>query len=206
MGETRRWISNSMMRHALQVLEELLAHNGLTAALRLSGLERYIDDLPPDDDQMDIPRGDLNALFAAIVSMYGDQGARGVLRRWGRAFAVRRLKRRIALRVLRLGLRLIPAERSAPYVLARLLHHLDLASEDRPPTMEDSGASFLLELADCLYCPGQKPSQPYGNAVVGLVEGLLRWATGHDFEVTDQSSAGQGAVVLEIRKQPVGRR
>jgi hypothetical protein len=206
MSETRRWISNSMMRHALQVLEELLARNGLTAALRLSGLERYIDDLPPDDDLMEIPRGDLHALFAAIVSMYGDQGARGVLRRWGRAFAVRRLERRIALRVLRLGLRLIPPARSAPYVLARLLHHLDLASEERPPLIEDSGVSFFLELADCLYCPGPNPSQPYSNAAVGLIEGLLRWSTGHDFEVTDQPGAAQDAVLLEIRKQPVGRR
>jgi len=206
MGETRRWISNSMMRHTLQVLEELLARNGLMAALRLSGLERYIDDLPPDNDAMDIPRGDINALFAAIVGMYGDQGARGVLRRWGRAFAVRRLRRRFALRLLRLGLRLVPTEKSTHYVLARLLHHLDLASEDRPPALEDSGVSYFLELADCLYCPGPNPSQPYGNAVVGLIEGLLRWSTGRDFDVTEQPGAAQGAVLLEIHKQPIGRR
>ena len=54
--------------------------------------------------------------------------------------------------------------------------------------------------------PSPNPSQPYDNAVVGLIEGLLRWSTGHDFEVTDQSNASQDVVVLEIRKQPVGRR
>jgi len=203
---TQRWLSNAQMRAALLVMDELLGHNGRIAVLRLSGLERYIDQMPPDSDDKEVPRGDIVALFAGIMSMFGDQGARGVLRRWGRAFAMRRLEARFALRLMRLVLRLLPPERSAPYVLARLLHHLDLASEDQPPTIKDQGEYLSLQLTDCLYCPGQGGSQSHCIAVVGLLEGLLRWTTGNDHEVTEEPSPAPGITLFKIRKRPIGRR
>ncbi len=202
---TQRWLSNSRMRDALLVVDELLGRNGQTAVLRLSGLERYIGQLPPNNDEKEVPRGDLVALFAGIVSMFGDQGARGVLRRWGRAFAVRSLEARFALRVMRLVLRLLPAERSTPYVLARLLHHLDLASEEQPPTIDDQGEYYILQITDCLYCFGQSQSQSHCIAMVGLLEGMLRWTTGNDHDVTEEPPTASGPPTFRIRKQPIGR-
>ncbi len=203
---TQRWLSNSQMRSALLVVEELLGRPGQTAVLRLSGLERYIDQLPPANDRMEIPRGDVTALFSGIASTFGDQGARGVLRRWGRAFAVRRVEPRYALRLLRLALRLMSPEQSARFVLTRLLRHIDLARDDQPAAMDDRGDHFLLELTDCLYCSGQH--QPHLNcpAVVGMIEGLLRWASGNDHEVTEERPAAPGAALFKIRKRPIGRR
>jgi predicted hydrocarbon binding protein len=138
--------------------------------------------------------------------MFGDQGARGVLRRWGRAFAVRSLEARFALPLMRPVLRLLPAERSAPYVLARLLHHLDLASEEQPPTIGDRGEYYILQITDCLYCFGPGQSQSHCVAVLGLLEGLLRWTTGNDHDVTEESPVAPGAPIFKIRKQPIGRR
>jgi hypothetical protein len=203
---TQRWISNAQMRAALQVVGELLGRNGHNAVLRLAGLERYIDQLPPDNDQLDIPRGDVSTLFAGIVSMFGDQGARGVFRRWGHAFAVQRARRRFALRLLRPALRLFPPERSVRLVLERLLHHIDLAREDQPPALEDRGDAYLLELTDCVYCYTSNQTQPTCPTVIGLLEGLLRWATGHDFDVTEERSAAPGTQQFKIRKRPISRR
>jgi len=204
MSETQRWLSNSHMRAALQVAEDLLGHNGQTAVLRLSGLERYIDHPPPEDDEREIPRGDLTMLFSGIASTYGDQGARGVLRRWGRAFAVRRLQRRYALKFLRFALRRVSPERSARFALTSLLHHLDLVRGDRRPALEESGEFFFLQLDDCLYAYGQQPSQSC-PAVVGLLEGLLRWVCGKDFEVTEEPPAAPGTPTFKVRKRPIGR-
>lgn len=203
---TQRWISNAQMRTALQVVGELLGRNGQNAVLRLAGLERYIDQLPPDNDQMEIPRGDISTLFAGIVSMFGDQGARGVFRRWGHAFAVQRARRRFALRLLRPAMRLFSAERSARLVLERLLHHIDLAREDQPPAIEDRGDSYLLQLEDCVYCYTSTQTQSNCLTVIGLLEGLLRWATGHDFDVTEERSSTSGAQQFKIRKRPISRR
>jgi len=204
--KTQRWLSNSQMRSALLVVEELLGRTGQTAVLRLSGLERYIDQLPPANDRMEIARGDISALFSGIVSMFGEQGARGVFRRWGRAFAVRRVEPRYALRLLRIALRLMSPERSARFVLTRLLRHIDLARDDQPVMIDDRGEHFLLELTDCLYCSGQNQPQPNCPAVVGLLEGLLRWASGNDHEVTEERPIEPGAALFKIRKRPIGRR
>jgi len=203
---TQRWISNAQMRGALQVVEDLLGRNGQTAVLRLSGLERYIDQLPPDNDQMEIPRGDISALFSGIISMFGDQGARGVFRRWGRAFAARRAQRRFALRLLRPVMRLLPAERSARIVLERLLHHVDLVRDDQPPVLDDRGDYFILELTDCVYCSGQNLPQPSCLTVIGLLEGLLRWITGNDYDVTEEPSTEPGVQRFKTRKRAIGRR
>ncbi len=203
---TQRWISNAQMRGALQVVRELLGRNGQTAVLRLSGLERYIDQLPPDNDEMEIPRGDISALFSGIVSMFGDQGARGVFRRWGRAFAARRAERRFALRLWRAMLRLLPPERSVQVVLERLLRHVDLVRDDQSPTLDDRGDHFVLELTDCVYCYSPSQSQPGCLTVIGLLEGLLRWSTGNDYDVTEESSADPEVQLFKIRKRPIGRR
>jgi hypothetical protein len=206
MSETQRWLSNSQMRGALHVVEELLETNGYIAVLKLSGLERYTEQFPPDDEQMDIPRGDVVALFSGIVSMFGDQGARGVLRRWGRAFAERRLRRRLALRVLRAGLRLLPPDQSMRAVLERLLHHVDLANADQPPALDDRGDHFILQIEDCPYCIGPGLMPQGCPAALGLLEGTLRWMTGNDYDVSEDVSGAPGAAVFRIRKRPIGRR
>jgi len=205
MSETQRWISNAQMRVALQVIAELLGRNGQAAVLRLAGLERYIDQPPPDNDAMEIPRGDIGAVFSGIVSMFGDQGARGVFRRWGHAFATRRLERRIALRLLHPFLRLMPPERSARFALERLLRHVDLVREDQPPPVEDRGDRFILQLTDCVYCYHQNLSQPSCVTVLGLLEGLLRWSTAHDFDVSEEISTTPSLQIFKIRKRPIGR-
>lgn len=207
MSDTQRWLTNAQMRSALIVVEDLLGNNGRTAVLHLSGLERYIDQLPPNNDKSEVPRGDINAMFAGIVSMFGDQGARGVLRRWGRAYAVKRAESRYALRLLRLVLRFLPPERSANYVLARLLHHLSLASDDQPPIISQSDDDFFVELGDCVFCQGQSHTRRNCTAVVGLLEGLLRWATGNDYDVSEElPSPSESAPRFKIRKRPIGRR
>jgi predicted hydrocarbon binding protein len=206
MSETQRWLSNAQMRLALNVVGDLLGHNGQMAVLRLAGLDRYVEQPPPDDARMDIPRGDIVEMFSGIVSMFGEQGARGVLRRWGRTFAARRLERQAALRLRRLGLRLVPVERRARYALDTLLPHVDLARPGHSPLIDDQGEYFVIELKDCLYCQGKNVSHPTCPAVIGLLEGVLRWATGSDYDVVEDAASDPDAHPFRIRKRPLSRR
>ena len=45
----RLFMVNALMRQALVAVEEVMGRNGLTAVLRASDLDRYIDQLPPND-------------------------------------------------------------------------------------------------------------------------------------------------------------
>ena len=201
MSEPQSWLSNAHMRLALRVFETLLGRTGQAAVLHLAGLERYLDQPPPDNDRLEVPRADLMALFSGIVSMFGEQGARGVFRRWGRAFAARRANHVPALRLLRVGLRLLPAERSARFVLERLLHHIGLARAEAQAPLQAQGEYFWLTLSDCLYCPAASLTPPNTLIVVGLLEGLLHWATRRDYDV---SLDRPDALTFAIRKRPLG--
>jgi hypothetical protein len=197
--QTQRWISNYRMRLALEIVEELLGRNGRTAVLRLADLERYIHELPPANDRMEIPRGDVTALFSGIASTYGDQGSRGVFRRWGHAFADRQLQG-IGLRLWRMRLRLIPAERRAAVALERLLPAVGLVPEKQTARIEEQDTHLLLQLSDTTYCYGQKQGFASCLTVVGVIEHVLHWATGADYNVYEQPSTKPGCVFLRIDK------
>jgi len=84
-------IVNTLMRQALTAVEEVMGHNGLNAVLRASGLEQYVDNMPPDDLEPSVKSSDYARLNEAIEDFYG-RGGRGILRRVGKAsfqYAVR---------------------------------------------------------------------------------------------------------------------
>ena len=199
--QTQRWISNYRMRLALEIVEELLGRNGRTAVLRLADLERYIHELPPANDRMEIPRGDVTALFSGIASTYGDQGSRGVFRRWGHAFAERQLQG-IGLRLWRMRLRLFPAERRMPAALDRLLPAIGLVPEKQTARIEEQDTHLLLKLSDTTYCYGQKQDQSSCLTIVGVIEYVLHWATGIDYTVYEEPSTEPGSVYFRIDKSP----
>lgn len=198
--QTQRWISNSRMRLALEIVEELLGRNGRTAVLRLADLERYIHELPPANDNMEIPRGDITALFSGIVSTYGDQGARGVFRRWGHSFAERQLQGRLSLRLWKIRMKFIPKERRTKAILERLLPEVGLIPEAHSLSIENKDQHLLLKLNDTTYCYGQKQGQPSCLTLVGMLERIMRWATGDDYIVRAEPSSESGFVLFTVDK------
>lgn len=197
--QTQRWISNYRMRLALEIVEELLGRNGRTAVLRLADLERYIHELPPANDRMEVPRGDVTALFSGIASTYGDQGSRGVFRRWGHSFAERQLQG-ITMRLWRFRLRFVPAERRVTAALNHLLPAVGLVPEKQTAHVQEEDSNFILKLSDTTYCYGQKQGHSSCLTVVGVIEHLLHWALGNDYHVYEEPSAEAGSVYFRIDK------
>ena len=84
MSEKELFIANAIMRQALMAIEAVMGESGLKAVLRASGLEKYIDNPPPDDLEPAVSFEDYAKLNQAIEEFYG-RGGRGMLKRIGRA-------------------------------------------------------------------------------------------------------------------------
>lgn len=77
-------IVNTIVRQALSSAEEVMGTNGLNAILRLSQLERFIDNFPPDNLEPGIQTVEYARFNAAIEEFYG-RGGVGMLKRIGKA-------------------------------------------------------------------------------------------------------------------------
>jgi hypothetical protein len=76
--------TNALMRQAVLAIGEVMGERGLKIVLRQAGLDRYADELPPNDLEQGVATTEYAALNQAVEEFYGRAG-RGMLRRIGRA-------------------------------------------------------------------------------------------------------------------------
>ena len=91
-------IVDAYMRWALLASEEVVGKRGLSAVLRDAGLERFIENYPPDETKVlsDLTFGEYSNLSAALLTFFGRAG-KGMLRRIGRLSARHGIKRQGAV-------------------------------------------------------------------------------------------------------------
>lgn len=69
---------NKIARIFLAAMEDVMGKNGLNAILNLAGLQKYIDNFPPDNLEREFDFADFTALQIALEDMYGPRGGRGL--------------------------------------------------------------------------------------------------------------------------------
>jgi len=79
---TDRLLPNKRLRRILLGIQEVMGRNGLYATLKLAGLDRFINALPPDDDDAEVRASEYAALIQAVETQFGSS-ARGQLNRIG---------------------------------------------------------------------------------------------------------------------------
>lgn len=81
---TDRLLPNKRIRRVLLAIQEVMGRNGLNAMLKLAGLDRFINALPPDDAVADVRASEYAALIQAVETQFGSS-ARGQLNRIGQS-------------------------------------------------------------------------------------------------------------------------
>lgn len=78
-------IADAYMRWQLLAAEEVVGKQGLSTVLRENGLEKFIDNYPPEEFNFNsqITTGEYSSLSAALMTFYG-RAARGMTLRIGR--------------------------------------------------------------------------------------------------------------------------
>lgn len=186
---------NALLYQTMQGIEEVLGSNGLKAVLQNSGLERYVNNPPPNDLASGIAAREFAQLNAAIEVFTGRAG-KGMLQRIGRAafrwgikeqsaamglagLALKALPQRLRMRAVLLGIRKGLMD-TVPYGL------IDVRDED---------GTFVFTDYACVICHMRQDDRPLCHMYIGTLSEAMAYATGKDFrqfEVIETHCRGKG--------------
>jgi predicted hydrocarbon binding protein len=192
MSGKKLFIANAIMRQALMAIEEVMGTQGLHAVLRVSGLEEYIEVLPPDDLEPAILFEDYARLNNAIEDFYG-RGGPGMLKRIGRASFLYGLREQPALMGLAgAALKLMPQRQRVKFVLTNLGNAIKKASPDTEFWVDDREENIAYCIRDCSMCAGRRAEKPAGHLLLGSISEAVKWATGNALRVRETMCMAKG--------------
>jgi bacteriochlorophyll 4-vinyl reductase len=185
-------IVNALMRQALVAIEEVMGKNGLTAVLRTSQLERYIDNLPPDDLNPAVNSSDYARLNEAIEDFYG-RGGRGILQRIGKASFEYGIREQAALFGLAgVALKLLPVKQRIKFILNRVASVVKKANPQLQVDVEETENGFAYVARKCSVCYGRHSDKPICHLYVGSIGEAVRWVTGQVYQVQETHCLAKG--------------
>jgi hypothetical protein len=195
---------NAMLLQMIRGIEEVMGEHGLNAVLRLSGLDRYIDNPPPNDLEFGVSAKEYAGLNEAIETFTGRAG-KGLLRRIGRSsfrwgvqeqssvmglagIALKALPQRLRKRAVLLGMR------------KGIMDTVDYASIE----VKDEGGVLVFTDYACVSCHTRHAEEPVCHLYAGSLQEAMAYATGKDFQdfeviETHCRANGDGVCRFEIR-------
>jgi hypothetical protein len=185
-------IVNALVRQALVAAQEVMGENGLNAVLRSSGLERFVNNLPPDDLKPGIQTIEYARLNQAIEEFYG-RGGRGMLRRIGKAsfqYAVR--EQAALLGIAGVALKLLPARQRIKFILNSMVGALKKSNSQVDAWVDETADRLAYCEATCAICLGRQSREPVCHLYVGSVGEAVRWATDQEYEITETHCIAKG--------------
>ncbi len=200
-----RLLPNAALRTLFEAVEEVMGSNGTRAVLKAGGLERFINNYPPNNTDLGVTFADYGATEQAVEDFYGTRGARAILTRIGRATFQYTLKEQPAiLGLASIALKALPMGMRMKLVLERVTK---AANEDvnQPAYLreEQDAYYFVVEECPCRWRPPH--TSPACFVTVGVLQEAMAWATGKNFRIEEVAciSNGAAACVYRIPKQPI---
>lgn len=174
-----RTMPNASLRTLLKATEEVMGTNGLKAVLNLGGLQKYINNFPPNNLEPDVTMAEYAAAQQAVEDFYGGRGARAMLTQIGRATFRYGLEEQPAiLGIAGLALRMLPEKLKAKWILSRIVDagnkRLNMGVE-----LVEEDETYDLVYANCPGMFRERDDQTMGcYTTVGVMQEALRWVSG----------------------------
>ena len=195
---------NAMLLQMMWGIEEVMGNHGLNAVLRLSELDRYVDNPPPNNLEFGVLAREYASLNEAIEQFTGRAG-KGMLKRIGRSsfrwgvkeqssvmglagIALKALPQRLRKRAVLLGMR---------KGIMDTVHYASIEVKD------EDGVLVFIDYA-CVSCHMRHTEDSICHLYAGSLQEAMAYATGkdfQDFEVIETlcRAKGDGVCRFEIR-------
>lgn len=202
MSESRK-VSNYSMRNWLESTETILGINGLKSILNHSNLQKYVDNFPPANYELQIPEEDVKNLFSSLVELFGKKGCHSLQLRMGREMArsgIEKYNQKV-VKALLLAARLLPKAKKMWIALNRFKEVNEQAFPNSIDIQEENDC-FLMTHRGNFESEGATSEVPVCGVLVGTIEYLMEWITGHKHEVKEIECRAMGhpADVIRISK------
>ena len=190
--EEERFIVNALVRQALVASEEVMGKNGLNAVLRSAGLDRFIDNLPPDDMEPGVNAVEYARFNEAIEEFYG-RGGRGILQRVGRASFQYGVREQAALLgIAGAALKVLPQKQRIKFILNALINALKKTNPQVEAWAGELDGKLVYIEPTCAICYGRKSEKPICHLYIGSISEAIKWATGNEYQVVETHCVAQG--------------
>jgi predicted hydrocarbon binding protein len=194
----KEYFPNSIMHVALITVRDIIGENGLNSILNYSGLSKYRDTFPPNDEKLEVLGSDFTKIMGGILDVFGEKGSRVLLYRAGRrSWRVMMEKSPGIVGFMELGLKLLSKRK-------RLEKVFTLGAESNNKQFGEnqrfyvSDEGFVCELFDCFWCKGLKSNGPVCFGEVGLDAEVAKWATGDEHDVKEVLCKARGDDVCKF--------
>ncbi len=202
-------IADAYMRWQLLAAQEVVGKQGLVTVLRENGLEKFIDNYPPEEFNFDsqITTGQYAGLSAALMTFYGRAG-RGMTLRVGRLSCKMAIEKQGALFNVAgsLALKFLPIGQQLKLGMENMQNGFrklgESVGEDYELSIEDRGETVAYITKACPMCAGQQADTAICTIFTGNLEEAVRWSTGKEHQVVETSCRAKGdpACVWEVSK------
>ena len=192
--EPEQWrFTNALMRQAIMAIGQVMGQRGLKVVLREAGLERYVDELPPDDLEQDVSTVDYAALNQAVEEFYGRAG-KGMLQRIGRAsFRYGVEEQATLMGVAGAAIKLMPQKTRIKFILTQMAKSLMDVNQDTSIEVQETPQGFVFADCTCGVCCCRKAEHPICHLYIGSISEAVKWATGQEYEVREIECRATGA-------------
>ena len=200
MPEDRK-MPNDALRLFFLAIEEVMGKDGMRAALHGAKLDRYIDNYPPKNLDLDVSFAEYATAEQAVEDFYGPRGARAMLLRVGRAtFNYGMKEQSTVLGLAGQALKLMPVPMTVKMKL--LLEQMAVAGNktvNQPVRLEEDTNAFYLvyDFCMCQFRPKHQTACCY--VTVGLLMEGMKWLTDKNFAVQEITCANLGAAACRFK-------
>jgi len=202
---------DAYMRWALLAAEEVVGKKGLHILLRERGLERFIDNYPPELLKIsgDITLGDYAQLCTGLLTFFGRAGKSMVIR-IGRLTSKYAIEKQSTVYnvAAKTAAKLMPSGLQVKLVLDSMVNGYNkLYAENGQElhfSLEDRGNKWAFISVECPLCAGKAADLPMCWGRIGTLKEALSWLTGKDFDVEEVEcrALGAAACIWEVSKTP----
>jgi len=185
-----RSLPNCRMRWLVLAIEEQMGTHGLRMILRQSDLTRYLESLPPANDELQSRAAEYTRLLTTVRTYFG-HGARGTLTRIGRSVFRHQLAQRPLLNARR---KVIGPFLSIQSKLAWILNQLaeEMAAPNGPVRVSRAGEGFWLVDETFDRTLGVVAEQAICWSVVGELAEAVTWMTREELPIREVDCRAAG--------------
>ena len=201
-------IVDAYLRSALLAAEEVVGAAGLATVLRQIGLEKLVNNYPPDVPVASgqVTFGDYGTLCVGLLTSFGSAG-KSMMLRIGRLSAKYALLRQYEVfKLAELNtVKTLPWDQQLRFGLEILQAGYRTLMPDLKLRIEDHGATWAYVAETCPMCIGYEAHEPLCWVFDGVLQEAAYMQSGKLFEVKEVACRAQGdpACVWEIGKQPI---
>ncbi|HLO31809.1 MAG TPA: 4-vinyl reductase [Anaerolineales bacterium] len=205
------YLVDAYMRWALLAAEEVVGKQGLRVLLRERGLERFIDNYPPELLKISgtITLGDYAQLCAGLLTFFGRAGKSMVIR-IGRLTSKYAIEKQSGVYnvAAKTAAKLMPFGMQVKLVLDSMANGYNkLYAENGQElhfSVEDRRDKWAFISVECPLCAGKAADLPMCWGRIGTLKEGLFWLTGKEFDVEEVEcrALGASACVWEVSKTP----